>query len=467
MKREELEPNTVEKVSEPTESGWSRRAFLGSAALAGAVIASCSSEPTREIPDYGRTRMLAGPQQAADGPILKAGLVGCGGRGTGAAFDFLNAGPNLQLTALADVFDDHLQQCRNQLKERKGVEIPDDRCFLGFDAFQRVIDSDVDVVLLATPPYFRPEHFEAAVQARKHVFMEKPVAVDPVGSRAILASAEKADAFGLCVVTGTQRRHERSYIETYNRIVDGAIGEIVAARCYWNQGQLWYKVRESGWTDMEAMLRDWVNWQWLSGDHIVEQHIHNIDVVNWYTGLHPVRAVGAGARMRRVTGDQYDFFSVDFAMENGVHVHSMCRQIDGCVNSVSEAVQGTLGSSNCKDTIFDLDGNVVWSYKDDQETAKARAEEAGEEWQGDNSPYLQEHVDLVTAIRTGAKINEAHDTAASTLVAIMGRISAYTGLETTWDEMMASDLTLGPRELRMGPVDLQAEIPVPGVSTRA
>ncbi len=225
---------------------------------------------------------MAFVDKAPDGPLLKAGLVGCGGRGTGAVQDFLKAGPSLQISALADVFADKVQDTRKTLEEKANQKIADDHCFVGFDAYKKLIDSGVDVVILATPPHFRPEHFEASVDAKKHVFMEKPVAVDPVGVRSVLVSGEKAKAFGLSVVTGTQRRHQRSYIETYNRIANGAIGKIVAADVCWNQSQLWYKEKQKGWSDMEFMIRDWVDWCWLSGDHIVEQHVHNLDVAHWF-----------------------------------------------------------------------------------------------------------------------------------------------------------------------------------------
>ncbi|MFQ5929770.1 MAG: Gfo/Idh/MocA family protein [Acidobacteriota bacterium] len=466
--------NDKEKEKE-RELNFSRREFIGTAAVAAAALAACGG-PSPEVRKLGQ-KIVPGLKTAPDGPVLKAGLIGCGGRGTGAALNFLEAGLNLKLVALADVFQDRIESCREKLRARKAgsheltradaeVEVPDDKCFLGFDAYKKVLEEDVDIVILATPPHFRPEHFEATVSARKHVFMEKPVAVDPVGARSIMESAEKADAFRLSVVTGTQRRHQRAYIETYNQIADGAIGDIVAARCYWNTRQLWYKTRQEGWSDMEYMIRDWVNWAWLSGDHIVEQHVHNIDVINWFTNSHPVKAVGMGARMRRVTGDQYDFFDVDFELENGVHVHSMCRQVNGCANSVSEYVVGTKGSSNCKDTIYDLDGKVVWKYgAKEGDSSDVLADEL--EGEKDNSPYVQEHIDLVTAIRTDQPINEAVNTATSTLVAVMGRISAYTGQEVTWDELTQSDLRLGPKEYAMGPVAIQAVVPVPGTEGRA
>ncbi|MFQ5740542.1 MAG: Gfo/Idh/MocA family protein [Acidobacteriota bacterium] len=442
-----------EREKKGRETSLDRRVFIGTVAVTGAaalVACSVGSGPSQEKSSAAGSNIEPGPRSAPDGERLKAGLVGCGGRGTGAALNFLEAGPHLQITALADVFEDRLEDCRHKLKEKANVEVADDHCFLGFDAYRQLIDSGVDIVMLATPPHFRPQHFAAAVNARKHVFMEKPVSVDPVGIHSILATSAKADAFGLSVVTGTQRRHERSYIETYNRIMDGAIGELRSARCYWNQGQLWYKERQKNWSDMEYMIRDWVNWQWLSGDHIVEQHVHNLDVVNWFTNSHPVKAVGMGARMRRVTGDQYDFFDIDYELDDGMHVHSMCRQIDGCANSVSEFVVGTRGASNCKDTLYDLKGQVVWKYKSPY----------GPE--GDKSPYVQEHIDLVTSIRTEKPVNFAVATATSTLVGIMGRISAYSGKEVSWDEMMQSDLRLGPTEYAMGAVKLEKIVPVPG-----
>ncbi|HSN50573.1 MAG TPA: Gfo/Idh/MocA family oxidoreductase, partial [Bacteroidales bacterium] len=236
-----------------------------------------------------------------------------------------------------------------------------------------------------------------------------------------------------------------------------AIGEIVGGNVWWNGGKLWHRDPNPSWSEMEYMIRNWVNWTWLSGDHIVEQHVHNLDVMNWFTGTHPVKAVGFGSRLRRVTGDQYDNFSVDYTFENGIHFHSMCRQINGCVNNVSERIQGSKGSTNCSNTIMDLAGTEVWKYqypldKDGKPTNNVSVD-----------PYVQEHIDLVTAIRTAQPFNELENTAISTLVAIMGRISAYTGKETSWDEMMNSDLKLGPQVFAFGPVDMPKEVPIAGL----
>jgi predicted dehydrogenase len=437
-------------ISQEETMGFSRRDFIGTAAVAGAFLAACGTQKSAET----APKLVTGPQVAPDGPVLKAGLIGCGGRGTGAAGNFLDAGPNLEVVALADVFEDRLEKCRGTLKEQRGVEIADSMCFTGFDGYKKLLETDVDIAIQATPPHFRPQHFAAAVQARKHVFMEKPLGVDPVGVRSILESAEKADAFGLCVVTGTQMRHWKSIIETYNRLQDGVIGEIVAARGYSLRGQLWFRPPQEDLSDMENMLRDWVNWQWLSGDHLVEQHIHGIDALCWFAGQYPVKVVALGGRARRPTGDQYDFFSMDYELENGVHVHSMCRQVDGCANNISRYVIGTNGWTNCMDTIWGPNGEVIWQYPEELK-------------EKENPAQVQEHIDLVTSIRTGNPINEAPRTAKSTLVAIMGRESAYTGLEVTWDELMNSDQRLGPTEYTMGPVNIKAEPPVPGMQEEA
>jgi predicted dehydrogenase len=429
-----------------------RREFigLGTVAAAGLLIGCDSKKRTLELPPFR--------DQAPDGQPLKAALVGCGGRGSGAAVNFLNAGPNLKINMLVDVFEDRIASCRKDIKDNTGEEISDDNCITGFDGFKRAVESDADIIILATPPHFRPEHFAAAVEARKHVFLEKPVAVDPVGARSIIASSKKSEALGLVVGTGTQRRHQRDYVATYKQIYEGAIGDILSANCYWNSGQLWYREPQKKWTEMEYMIRDWVNWTWLSGDHIVEQHVHNIDVINWFTGLRPLKAVGFGARQRRVTGNQYDFFSIDFEYENEIRVHSMCRQITGCTNSVSEYVRGTDGYSNCQNTIYNNDGSIKWQYKyPNDENGKPMTDVK-------ISPYDQEHIDLVTAIRENKPYTEAENTAISTMAAIMGRISAYPGKETTWEEIMGSNLELGPKEYSLGAVDVDKEIPVPGTA---
>jgi len=394
--------------------------------------------------------------QAPDGPVLKAGIIGCGGRGTGAAINFLNAGPNLQVTALGDTFQDRVDNCKARILKEKNQEVPAENCFVGFDAYQKVIDSGVDIVILATPPFFRPEHLAAAVAAKKHIFAEKPVAVDPTGARSVMATAKKAEGMGLSIATGTQRRHQRDYVANWQQVQQGLIGDLTGGNVWWNGGKLWHRDKDASWSEMEWMIRDWVNWTWLSGDHIVEQHVHNLDVAHWFFGAYPVKAVGMGSRLRRVTGDQYDNFSIDYVMESGVHLHSMCRQINGCANNVSERLQGTKGSTNCQNTILDLAGAELWKYgypldADGKPTNSVSVD-----------PYVQEHIDLVTAIRTGKVFNELETTAISTMVGIMGRISAYTGKETTYEEMMNSDLKLGPAVFAFGPVDIPKEVPIAG-----
>ena len=441
-----------------SESNFSRRKFLTNAAALSAagvigvnMLSSCSG------PKKSNISLVIPPmlEKAPDGIPLKAGLIGCGGRGSGAMIDFLNAGPNLTIHAMGDVFQDRVEECRVKLKNEKNMEIADENAFVGFDAYEKVIDSGVDVVILATPPHFRPAHFEAAVQAGKHIFLEKPVAVDPAGIRSIMASGKKAEAMGLKIAAGTQRRHQHDYLEVYKQVMNGAIGQITSANCYWNQNKLWHRNPQANWSEMEFMIRDWVNWLWLSGDHIVEQHVHNIDVVNWFTNSHPVKAVGFGSRQRRVTGDQYDNFSVDFVYPDGMHLHSMCRQINGTVNNVSEFLVGTNGKTNCANTIWDLNGEKTFAYQ-------YPSEDNGQK--PNNSPYLQEHVNLVTCIRKNIPINETEGIAISNMTAIMGRISAYTGKETTWDEMMNSGMKLGPSTYIMGEVGIvgTATVAVPG-----
>ncbi|MBN2597830.1 Gfo/Idh/MocA family oxidoreductase [Labilibaculum sp.] len=440
----------------------SRRNFLRNAATAGIIgaiginpfLTSCQSGQKRE---YSFPPML---NTAPDGPLLKAGIVGCGYRGTGAALNFLNAGPNVEIVALADVFQDRIDACRLEIKNQKGIEISPDKCFSGIDSFEKLMNCDIDIVILATPPHFRPQHFEACVKAKKHVFMEKPVAVDPVGVRSVMVSAEKAKMLGLSVVTGTIKRHQADYLETFRRVNNGQIGDIVSANSYYNVGKLWHRNPRAVWSELENMIRNWVNWCWLSGDHIVEQNVHNLDTMNWFVGKHPEKALGFGARHQRITGDQYDMFSVDFVYDKDIHYHSMCRQINDCSNSISDRIQGSKGSTNCENTIYNPDGSVKWTFdyprKGNSSTLSRLA----------TNPYDQEHIDLLTAIRTGKPVNEAFQIAESTLTGIMGRISAYTGKEVTWEEMMNSDLYLGPKTYVIGPVAVSKEIPKPGSSPK-
>lgn len=451
------------------ENSISRRSFLKSSAMAGAlgaigtggaasVLTSCSggekANAVKPLKDPGTYYVPELPDLATDGQELKAGVIGCGGRGSGAAFNFLNAANGVTIVALGDTFQERVDELADNLKKEKNIDIPADKRFVGLDAYKQVIDSGVDVVIIATPPLFRPLHFQYATEKGKHSFLEKPICVDPVGYRTIMATAKQADAKNLRVITGTQRHHQRPYVESYKKVMEGMIGEITGGTVYWNQSMLWFRERQKDWNDCEYMIKDWVNWKWLSGDHIVEQHVHNIDVFTWFSGLKPVKAVGFGSRHRRVTGDQYDNFSIDFTMENGIHMHSMCRQIDGCVSNVSEFIQGTNGSWDSSTMeIKDLAGNVVWKY--DYEAEKANFKQ--------NDPYTLEHVNWINSIRGNKPLQQASETAVSNMAAIMGRESAYTGAEVTWDAMTASPQDYTPKDLNLGKMDMSTfVVQVPG-----
>ncbi|MDD7118069.1 MAG: Gfo/Idh/MocA family oxidoreductase [Bacteroidales bacterium] len=433
-----------------------RSTILGVGGIVGvsALASACKGPkyvPLRKPEEYYIPEL---PDKAAPGREIKVGVIGCGGRGSGAIQNLFDAADGIRLTALGDVFPDRLEGLRKMASEKLGQEVPDENCFIGFDAYQKVIDSGVDMIIDTTPPVFRPDHFKYAVQKGVHSFLEKPVAVDAKGYRTVMAAAKQAQAKGLCVVCGTQRHHQRPYVEAFRKIQEGYIGEITGGNVYWNQGMLWYRNREKGWSDMEWMIRDWVNWKWLSGDHIVEQHVHNIDVFLWMSGYKVAKATGFGARHRRITGDQYDQFSIDFEMENGVHLHSMCRQIDGCSNAVGEIIYGTKGSWNSFDhEIKDLDGNVVWKFDNEKAETEFRQ----------HNPYVLEHVDLVNHIRKGEPIDEATACAMSTLAGVMGRTAAYTGDTVTWDAMSQSELDYLPEKLELGPMDMSDyTVQVPG-----
>jgi myo-inositol 2-dehydrogenase / D-chiro-inositol 1-dehydrogenase len=413
----------------------SRRDFLrnSTAAAVGASIASRLGQ----VP----TVHAAGSDQ------IRVGLIGCGGRGTGAADQVLRAAPNVKLMAMGDAFQDHLESSRSKLVEKYKdlTDVPKERCFVGFDAYEKVLASDINYVILATPPGFRPVHLKAAITAGKNIFTEKPVAVDGPGIRACLALYEEAKAKGLAIVAGTQRRHQKSYQEAIQRIHGGAIGEIVGARCYWNQGSLWHKPRQPEWSDMEWQLRNWLYFTWLSGDHIVEQHVHNLDVVNWATQSHPVRAVGMGGRQVRTGpefGHIFDHFAIDYEYPSGLHLMSMSRQIQGCENKVAEGLVGSKGSAELEDRRrYMIKGPNSWQF-------------AGKE----QDSYLQEHTDLIESIRAGKPVNELKDVTESTLTAIMGRMSAYTGKAVTWEQALNSSQELVPTQLTWG------KLPIPPVA---
>jgi myo-inositol 2-dehydrogenase / D-chiro-inositol 1-dehydrogenase len=390
---------------------------------------------------------------AAGSDTIKVGLIGCGGRGSGAAEDVCKAAGttyNVKLYALADAFDDRLRNCRDRLKEhdvtKDKVDVADDRCFVGLDAYQKVIDC-CDLVMLATPPGFRPQHIEATIKAGKHLFAEKPVAVDGTGIRKVLAAHDEATKKGLSVVTGTQRRHQAGYVECLKRIHDGAIGDIVGGQVYWNQGPIWANKRQAGWSDTEYQLRNWYHFLWLCGDHIVEQHVHNLDVACWAIGAHPVRAVGMGGRQvisDPEYGQSYDHFAVDYEFPNGVHVMSMARQIEGCESNVSETIVGSKGQWRSGGYTFSGSGRLRVEHE--------------------LNPYVQEHIDLLESIVSHKPVCELKQVAESTLTAIMGRMSAYTGKAVDWDFAVNSKLDTFPKVLAMGNPMAEPPVPRPGVT---
>ncbi len=381
---------------------------------------------------------------------IKVGLIGCGGRGNGAVRNCAQADPSIEIVALGDVFADRLSGTREGLAKDLGAryKATDATCFVGFDAYQKVLSTNIDLVILATPPGFRPGHFAAAIAAGKHVFMEKPVAVDPVGIRSVIATSEIATQKGLAVVSGTQRRHQANYLETMARIHKGEIGEIVSGSVYWNQGGLWMNQRQPEWSDMEWQLRNWLYFTWLSGDHIVEQHVHNLDVANWALGAHPVKAYGMGGRQVRTDpayGHVFDHFAIEYTYPSGARIQSFCRQIDGTASRVSESFTGTKGTTDGASWV--MRGNKRWKY--DSKTKKPL------------DPYVQEHVDLIASIKAGKPLNEGKRIAESTLTAIMGRQAAYSGQEIQWDALLNSDLNLMPTTLEMGSLPV-APVAVPG-----
>lgn len=413
-----------------------RRSFLGNTTLLGASLAAGS---------------IFAQNTAGTPKKLKVGLIGCGGRGNGALKDFLDAckilGIEGEVVAVGDVFKGQA----NGVGKKFGV--PADRCFDGFDNYQKVIATDCDYVLMATPPSFRPLHFAAAVEAGKHCFIEKPVAVDPVGARSVIATGEKAASKGLAVVAGTQRRHQQGYLRNKALIEAGAIGEIKGGVVQWNGTVPWIKRRNEGESDADYMARNWLNFNETSGDHIVEQHVHNLDVAVWFLGRLPVSAIGFGGRARRETGNMFDFFSVDYDFGDDVHIHSQCRQITGTYGRVGEMFTGTEGSCYGGGKMNGKDVKIA-EIKMDSDNA-----------------LVQEHVDMIRSVSEGKPLNQARTIADSTLVAIMGRISAYTGELVRWNDLTKNEssplysmaCTPAAIDFEKGPVTMPEEVPpIPG-----
>ncbi len=414
-----------------------RRSFLGKSLAAGAAASALT---------ILRPELVRG----AGSEKLRAGLVGCGGRGTGAAADLLSADPRVELVAMGDIFDDKLQASLAKLRDpkflaeaspknaaaftgqplaelvesiRKRVTVDPEHCFVGFDAYRKVIASELDVVLLCTPPGHRPAQFEAAVNGGKHIFTEKPIATDAVGTRRFLASVQKAREMKLTVVAGTNRRSDKAYVETVAKIGDGAIGEVTALSASYLSGPVLHvDHRDPAWGDMEWQHRNWYSFVWICGDQMVEQHIHTIDFCNWVMGAHPVSVVASGGVAWRpreeLYGNIYDHLTADYVYANGVHLYSACRQYPkGGYRKVWNTVVGTKGHS---------DGVDMGSHGMD--------------------PYVQEHMRLVASIRGDVPyVNEGVQVAESTLTCIMAREAAYSGVEITWDQAMASQQDLQPK----------------------
>lgn len=412
-------------MSDKPTTDTSRRDFMKTstaAALGAGVLGSLAVSPRA---------------YASGSDTVRVGLVGCGGRGTGAASQALSTEGPVKLVAMADAFRDRLEASYRRLKsnfesEPGKVAVDEDHKFAGFDAYRKLIDSGVDLVILATPPGFRPIHFEAAVKANKHVFQEKPLATDAPGIRKVLEAGKRADEKGLKVGVGLQRHHQKHYLEALEKIRDGAIGDVVALRCYWNGGGVWdpRKTREEVSGEMEYQMRNWYYYTWLCGDHIVEQHIHNIDVGNWIRDAHPVTAYGMGGREVRTDpkyGQIFDHHDVEFVYEDGTRMYSQCRHIRGCWNSVSEHAHGTKGTAHLSSGGAEI----------------VRGEDRWRDGRSPN-PYQVEHDDLFAAIREDRPYNETEYGAHSTMTAIMGRMATYSGKPIQWDEALNSGKSLMP-----------------------
>jgi len=361
---------------------------------------------------------IAQTAHAAGGDELKIALIGCGGRGTGAAHNHLSSCGNVKLIALADAFADRANGCAKYLRKKHGdkVDLPAERIFVGFDAYKNVLAADPDIVLIATPPGFRPLHYAAAIKAGKHVFMEKPCCVDAPGFRSLNETNKLADEKNLKVVVGLQRRYQKSYLEGIKKIHDGELGDLTLLRAYWNGGPIWVRMRKPEQSEMEYQMRNWYHFVWLSGDHIVEQHVHNLDVCNWAKGDHPVEANGMGSchvRNNRGIGQIYDNHFVEFTYKDGTKLYSQCRQQPGTWNSVSEAIHGTKGVSN------------------------------GQSGRGGRNPLEREHMALVDAIRKDEKLNNGWYAATSSFTAVLGRMATYSGKIVKWDDAAAN----GPSEM--------------------
>ncbi len=393
----------------------------------------------------------------ANADKIRVGLVGCGGRGTGAARDALLAGPNIELVAMADILHTQIEKSLERLKRFQrddnallpGINVAPDRRFTGLDAYKKVIDSGIDYVLLCTPPGFRPEHIEYAVKKGIHIFAEKPCATDPPGVRRILNLESEMKRKGIGFLAGFNGRHVFHTIDAVKRIQDGQIGEIMSLHAYFNTGNIWYRERQPGWSLPEYRFFNWFHVDWLCGDHIVEQHVHNLDCCNWIMQAHPVKAYGMGGRQYHVDrgGNIYDHFAVEYEYPSGVRMTSMCRQIQGTDTKVGEDIICTKGKAILSggSPRFTGENKMVFRKHPNQ-----------------HESHRQEHIDFVTALRRGEIVNDARLLCDSTMTAIMGRESAYTGKYITWDQIMNSDLQLTPGDIAAWDGSIRP-VPKPGM----
>jgi predicted dehydrogenase len=412
-----------------------RREFLGTSAIATTTALAAASHV-----------------HAGSKDTLRIGLVGCGGRGTGAASQALRADPNVKLVAMADVFEDRLQKSLADLGREKDIvakiDVPAERCFLGFNAYQDLLNCGVDVVLLCTPPHFRPLHLKAAVDAGKHIFAEKPVAVDAPGVRSVLAICQEAKKKNLSLVSGLCLRYHDGFRETVKRLHDGAIGDILFVQANDYRSSNWAKKRQPEWTDMQYQMRNWYNFTWLSGDFNVEQHVHFLDVCAWIMkNEYPVRAIGIGGRQVRTLpehGHIYDHFSIVYEYENGARFISNTRQQPGCKNDMSAFALGSKGQATLNERAGGLTirNPSAWVFEG-----------------SDRDMYQTEHDELFASIRAGKPINNGEYMAKSTLLAIMGRMAAYTGQQITWQMAMNSKEDLSPARY-----DWKLPLPEPAVA---
>jgi predicted dehydrogenase len=390
---------------------------------------------------------------AAGSDKIRLGIIGCGGRGTYDSINCANSSDDVEIVAMGDLFKDRLDNTLKKLKDNLGekIKVTADTCFVGFDAYKKVLACDIDMVILTSPPHFRPKHLQAAIEAGKHIFMEKPVAVDPLGVRSVIASSELADKKKLTIVAGTQMRRIAHLVAVMKRIHNGDLGEILAGQCVrTGEGMLKWgpKERQPDWSDMEWQVRRWLFFTWLSGDFIAEQHIHNLDIINWALNSHPVKCMGIGGRQVR-TGPEYgnvfDHFSVEYEYPNGVRIVYMGNQIDGVSVRCDQRFVGTKGSAYMDFANAIIEGEKPFKYDGPLP-----------------DPCIQQHADQIAAIRKGERLNEGRRIAESTLTAIMGRMSAYTGRALKWDWVMNAsklDLTLPKYEFGDLPV---RPVAVPG-----